>query len=1058
MLHLYHSNKMEALLQALLQLLEQPLESIFAPETILVQNQGMARWITQGIAERQGIAANLEFPLPATFIWRIFQLQLERVPDSSGFDKDALLWRCMALLPQYSHSEGFDEIASYLSGDDASLKCYQLSRRIADLFDQYLVYRADMIKRWEAGKQQHWQARLWRAMRGESAEPHRAALIEEFRTSLDAQGAAAEMPQRIMLFGLSALPPLYLDVIASLSKHVDVHLFLLNPSLNYWGDIVAEKDLARLRESWRRHGRSDSSDLYAVGNPLLASMGKQARDFLDQMHEYEAVDFDFFENPQQETLLGCVQGDILNLQMRGTEEPAVGAIEPGDSSIQVHSCHSPMREVQVLHDCLLSLFGSITELTPQDVVVMAPDIDQLAPYIEAVFGGAPPQRHIPFSIADQADAAQDPLVETLLGWLELPFDRFEAPTVLSWLELPALQKRFRLDQEAVERIREWVSNSGIRWGVDSEHRLQMGIDEADNSNSWAFGFERLFLGYALSPGSSLYQSIAPFTDIEGGEALWLGELQAFIELLDGWRKELARPANIAQWQRRINLMIDQLFQPDEDEEQILKSVRDALDKLVGHTAAAGFDGELDASVLRQHLISQLGSGSGSRRFLTGRVTFCNMVPMRSIPFRVVCLLGMNDSGYPRMDQPLGFDLIAQHPRKGDRSRREDDRYLFLESILSALARLYISYVGHSQQDNSVKLASVVVSELLDYVQQGYQLADGDLRQHLLTEHPLQPFSPGNFRLGSYAAEWLQRSHAQQPFIDDPIPSGDEFTEVVELSELKAFFTNPARAFLKRLGVGSAEYDEVLEESELFELDNLDAYFLKDAVLSELLNGGDSESCLNLARARGELPHGGFGEINFTQTTGKLGEFSRQIASMQKQRDLPVDIRVDVEGTTIAGRVSALVGGGCFSYRPAKLKAKDQLMLWIDHLALCAAGNGGESSHLAEDKVFKLDVVKQEEAAPKLDELVKLYRKGQGMPLSFYPATSLAYAKRIADEKGESAALSSASYAWEGSQYSRGDGSDPWFEQAMRDRDPLDKQFQQIAQQVFIPMFNVAGKG
>ena len=1055
MLYLYHSNKMESLLQALLAVIEQPLENPFSAETMLVQNQGMSRWITQGIAERQGIAANLDFPLPATFIWRIFELQLERVPDSSSFDKESLLWRCMALLPRYAQTEGFEEIANYLSGDDATLKCYQLSRRIADLFDQYLVYRADMISRWEVGEETHWQARLWRAMREQSAEPHRAALIEEFLTSLDAQGAAAEIPQRITLFGLSALPPLYLDIIASLSEHIEVHLFLLNPSLNYWGDIVAEKDLARLRGLWRQHDRADVSELYMEGNPLLASMGKLARDFLDQMHEYQAVDYDFFEAPQQGTLLAAVQEDILNLQQRGTEELPVCTIEPADRSIQIHSCHSPMREVQVLHDQLLSLFESLEDLTPQDVVVMSPDIDQLAPYIEAVFGGAPAQRYIPFSIADQSDAAQDPLVETLLGWLELPFDRFEAPTVLSWLELPAVQRCFSLDLEAVERIKKWVSESGIRWGIDSEHRQQLGIDEADNSNSWAFGFERLFVGYALSPASSLYDSVAPFTDVEGNEALWLGELQAFIETLDGWRKELARPADISHWQRRINLMMEQLFLPDEDEEQMLKSVRDALDKLVEHADRAGFGGRLDASVLRQHLTAQVGSGSGSRRFLTGRVSFCNMVPMRSIPFRVVCLLGMNDSDYPRIDKPLGFDLIAQHPRKGDRSRREDDRYLFLESILSAREVLYISYVGHSQQDNSVKLASVVVSELLDYVRQGYQLDDGDLRQQLLTEHPLQPFSERNFTLGSYAAEWLERGDGRQQFIDDVLPLVDESTETIELNELKAFFVNPARSFLKRLGVANAEYDEALAESELFELDSLQAYFLKDDVLSGLLNGGDNEGCYKLAKARGELPHGSFGEIAFTHTTEQLEEFSQKIVSMQEQLGSPVDIGVVVGSAMVSGRVSALVNGGCFSYRPAKLKPKDQLLLWIDHLALCAVGNGGESTHLAEDKLFKLDAVEPEAAVLQLSELVKLYHQGKNMPLPFYPATSLAYAQRIAAGKDEYVAIKAAGSKWEDGHYP-GEGSDPWFEQAMRGRNPLDEPFCQIAQQVFLPMLIASG--
>lgn len=1052
MLYLYHGNKMERLLQALLEVLEQPLANPFAAETILVQNYGMAHWIKQRTAAHQGIAANLDFPLPASFIWRIFELQLERVPDSSAFDKESLLWRCMALLPKYAETKGFEEIASYLSGEGASLKCYQLSRRIADLFDQYLVYRADMVRAWEAGEQQHWQARLWRAMREEAPEPHRAALIEEFRASLDAQGPAAGMPRRITLFGLSALPPLYLDIIASLSAHLDVHLFLLNPSLNYWGDIASEKELAHLRALWRRHERSDVSELYLTGNPLLASMGGQARDFLDQLHDYQAVDVDFFETPQQGTLLGAVQEDILNLQQRGRAGLPVRTIEPGDASIQLHSCHSSMREVEVLHDRLLSLFESLPELTPQDVVVMTPDIDLLAPYVDAVFGSAPRERFIPYSIADQAGAAQDPLVETLLDWIELPLERFEAPTVLSWLELPALQRRFRLDGKAVERIREWVSNSGIRWGIDSDQRRQLGIGDAGDVNSWAFGFERLFLGYAMPPGSGLYGSIAPFSDIEGGEAQWLGELQAIIELLDKWRTRLAAPVSVAQWRHRINRMIDQLLLPDEDEEQSLRGVREVLDTLVGDAALAGFEGELDASVLRQHLASRIGNASASRRFLTGRITFCNMVPMRSIPFRVVCLLGMNDSAYPRIDKPLGFDLIARHPRKGDRSRREDDRYLFLESILSAREVLYISYVGHSQQDNSVKLASVVVTELLDYVEQGYQLADDEIRRRLLTEHPLQPFSERNFRLGSYAAEWLERGDGRQQFIDQAVTSPLGPPEEIELHDLKRFFDNPSRHFLQQLGIANAEYDEVLEESEQFELDSLEAYQLKTEVLSVLLNEGDIEHAYRLARGRGELPHGSFGEILFTQKTGQLEQFAEQIAPLLESRDEPVDVRIDVGETRITGRLATLVDGGLFNYRPADLKAKDQLKLWIDHLALCACGRGGRSVHMTPEKHFVVDAVNQVDALSQLAILVSHYLEGQSMPLPFYPATSFLYAKKIAEGK-EGAALSSAEYAWEGNQYFRGDSLDPWFEQAMRGRNPLDSQFEQIAQQVFVPMLH-----
>lgn len=1059
MLHLYHSNSMESLLQELLTLLGRPLENPFAAEIILVQNQGMARWLTLAIAARQGVAANIEFPLPARFIWRLFELQLQRVPDSSGFDREALLWRAMALLPEVAGRSGCEEIAGYLQGADTALKSYQLSRRIADLFDQYLVYRPELIEAWEIGREQHWQAQLWRAMRAQSAEPHRAALIRELRRSLDSDGAAAGLPQRVALFGIAALPPHYLETLAAVAQHLEVHLFVLNPSLNYWGDIVPEQDQARLRQSWRRLGRSGAPEFYAEGNPLLASLGKQGRDFLDQLHEYESVESDLYTDPGERTLLQCLQGDILLLQSRGREGLAKMQISGNDASISIHSCHSAMREAQVLHDQLLSLFDASDDLTPQDIVVMAPDIERLAPAVESVFGGAPPHRHIPYSIADRADAALEPLVETLLQWLELPAQRFEAPTVLSWLELPALQRRFRIDRQAVERIREWVAGSGIRWGVDGRHRAEFAINNDAELNSWAFGLERLFLGYAMPHHVSLYRSVAPYGDIEGSEAASLGELQAFIELLDGWRRRLAAPATPERWQRRINRMIEQLLLPDEDEEQRLGNVREALQQFVEETALAGFDAVLEARVVHQHLASRLAAAAASQRFLTGRVTFCNMVPMRSIPFRVVCLLGMNDSDYPRVQTPLGFDLMAQQPRRGDRSRREDDRYLFMESLLSARETLYISYVGRSQRDNSVMLPSVVVSELLDYIEQGYSPdGDGKLREQLLTEHPLQPFSRRNFALGSYAAEWLPAAVVSRPFIEGPIACTGEPIRVITLDALKRFFDNPSRHFLQSLGLYNAEHDEALEESEPFALDALGLYQLKSELLSGLLEGDDAETCLRRAAARGELPHGSFGEILFCKQAEGLREFAEAVAERLQRKEARRDVSIEVAGIELIGRLEVIVDGGLFSYRPGKLKPRDQLRLWIGHLVLCAGGgSGGRSMHLATDKQLFIEAVDGEYALSQLAMLLSLYREGHAAPLPFFPATSHAYAEKIDAGKEAGHALAAAESKW-ADGYFPGECGDPWFEQAMRDRDPLDERFCEIAAAVYLPMLYAVGKG
>ncbi|MCP4043093.1 MAG: exodeoxyribonuclease V subunit gamma, partial [Gammaproteobacteria bacterium] len=570
-----------------------------------------------------------------------------------------------------------------------------------------------------------------------------------------------------------------------------------------------------------------------------------------------------------------------------------------------------------------------------------------------------------------------------------------------------------------------------------------------------FGLRRLFLGYALPTSVELYREVAPITDIEGGESIWLGQLQAFIERLAHWRKKLSRPATLREWQRRINLILAQFFQPDEQEEQIVKSVRDEMDELMEHADLAGFDGKVGNGVIHQHLSAQIGATLGTQRSLTGRVTFCGMVPMRSLPFQVVCLMGMNDRDYPRNRQPLGFDLIAKEPRKGDRSRREDDRYLFLEALLSAREVLYISYVGHSQQDNSVKLPSVVVSELLDYVEQGY----GDIRDHLLTEHPLQPFSHRSYGIGSYAGEWLERSSSAEQFAAVPLPEKPKHQDTIELDELTRFFANPSRYFLeRRLGIHAAEYEETLEESEIFELDNLAAYQLKSEVLEGLLAGESVDTRYPIIKARAELPHGGFGQMTFARQTGSLDDFSRKIAAYLEEKEPAREIGIELDGSEVNGRLPYLVAGGLFRYRPAKLKAKDQLVLWIEHLALCAYQVGGQSLHLAEDREFRLGPVEKEAARAHMGSLLALYREGRNSPLPLFPNSSLAYAGRIAKGKSIGEALSAARKIWVGSDYSPGEGTNPWFEQAFRGNEPLNEQFQTSAEQLFVPMLNKVEKG
>jgi exodeoxyribonuclease V gamma subunit len=1048
MLQTYHSNRMECLVDELIHQIQSPLSNPMRPETIVIQNPGMERWLSQQIASSTGIAANLDFPLPASFVWRIYQWWMPGMPDQAGFDRDSMKWHIMGLLPQNIETRVFAPLARYLLDDEHGIRAYQLSGRIADLFDQYLVFRPDMLLAWEQGRtvgdspDEQWQANLWRKMVAATSGGHRAALFDHFRSlQANEQPPVTELPERVSVFGLAALAPVYLHALQALAAHTQVHLYLLNPCREYWADIQDDKGLARRRGRWRQSGKEDVSALLDVGNPLLASMGQLGQVFVDQLLDLDAGEQDLFEPPDQHSLLGQVQQDILELQdRRMADQSALTMVEQDDLSIQIHSCHSPMREVQVLHDQLRQLFDRMPKLQAREVVVMAPDIGIYAPYVQAVFGAAGGDRYIPWSLADLGPQQEAPLLGALSELLQLPGFRFEASRVISLLEVPAIAARFDMDEEGLEHVRCWVTETAVRWGADGDMRAGLGLP-AESANTWDTGLERMFQGYALPVDAGLQQDILPYADIEGSDAVYLGKLAALIECLQQWQSRLSAPMEPAAWVATINQLLVDFFAPAVEEEPLLQAVRSAMDSMLEHCQANEFTTPLSLDIVRGELQQALEAISSGAHFLQGGVTFCNMVPMRSIPFSVVCLLGMNDKDYPRREQPVSFDLMAASPRPADRSRRMDDRYLFLEALLSARDVFYLSYTGRSVKDNSIKVPSVVLSELLDYLGASFKPAQGDkLQDQLLTMHPLQPFSHRYFnasdpRLFSYDAGWLAAADSQEPGLETPFVDAalavTESVVAVELTDLVRFILNPAGWFLTRcLGVTKIAAEDSLQDAEPFALDSLTAYQLSTQLLEEIRQGTNAGEYLPLAIAGGELPHGHVGEIAFSNQTDSLDELADRIGKYAGVTAEPLEVDLRIGKFHLTGWMDQLDDKGLLSYRPASLKPKDRLRLWVKHLVLCALLDSDDvkSVHVASDKTQVFERV--DDPLDKLMDLLQAWQQGQQSPLPFFPAASLEFIEKKND-------LDKARKKWQADHDS---GLNNWFVQvAFRGGDPLAEQ-------------------
>lgn len=1065
MFYSYHSNHLEILADRLTEVVRAPLRSPLAREIVVVQSNGMARWLALRIADRLGVCTNFHWRLPATFLWDMSRAVLSHLPSTSTFEKPVLVWRVMELLRNLEPVTVFEPLQAWLGDGQEDFRRYELAGQIADSFDQYLIYRPDWIQKWEAGEGEDWQPALWRRLT-QGEESHRVRVQEQFRATL-ARGDfdRRSLPERVAIIGVAALPPLYLDLVAALARYMDIHLFLLDPCREYWGDILAERDIARLGEE------VDPEALYlTVGNPLLASLGKQGRDFLDLLQAYPRVEWMNFAEPAGNTLLQRLQADILNLRERGSEAFPPLPLRPDDYSVQVHVCHGPMREVEVLHDQLLALFERWPELRPSDVIVMAPDMAIYGPLIEAVFGSAPRARRIPFSVADQNVQIEYPLVKVFFDLLDLGGGRFDAAQVLSLLEPPAVRRRFGLSSQDLENILRWVREVGIRWGIDAQAKPAWDLP-ATAEHTWRAGLDRLWLGYAMpGNGRNMYNGILPYDEIEGSDAQALGGLQSFTDTLFGLDAHLRQSRSLAEWIIVLGDLLSLFFDPREREENELQWLRLALENVRKNAELANFTEPVTLAVVKSALRAQLNVLEGqSSRFLSGGVTCCAMVPMRSIPFPVVCLIGMHDDAYPRPQRPAGFDLMAARFRRGDRSRRQDDRYLFLEMLLSARRCFYLSYVGQSIRDNSVLPPSVLVSELLDVVDQScYRTEGGRASESLLVRHPLQTFSrryfSGDKRLLSYAGEWVEASRQAgrgeqeaSPLLTAALPAPEPVLRTVTLEALVRFFRNPVQWLLQeRLGIRPEEGEEVLAVREPFVLNSLENYQLVNQMLELHQDGKPAAEIQNVVRANGALPHGQVGEYVFTAAYERVTRFAGRLGRMLPRRGTEwLNVDLVLGEFRLADRLTGLMPGGWLGYRLANMKAGDYLNLWLHHLVLNAAAPAGverQSYWIAEDQEVVLPPL--EDASIQLHALLERYWQGSQCLLHFFPKSALAYVMRWRKEQDADKALGAARRIWEGDEFagSRAERDNPYYQLAFRDTDPLNAEFVELATAVFGPLF------
>ena len=1075
---LYHSNSLEILSGLLAAELGKPVpgQSLLEPDVVLIPQVAMRRWLQAALAAEHGIAANLEFLTPGEFVARALSANLGKA--SNDLDAAGLHWRLYAALTdaRLLAQPALAQIAGYLVGDDP-LKPWTLAGELAAVFEKYQAWRRDWLLRWEDGADaDDPQAILWRAII--AGRPHRARRIQEYLAAfVDGDALPVGLPKRLFAFGTLKVSPDVLRVMASQARVGTLHFYLPTPTQEYWGDLQTLG--ARVRAG------ADPFDVDAAENSLLRDWGAAGKDFMALLGGYEVVhpsgDISAYVDPEtgghgRRSLLRGMQADLFHRRAQPMGDQRVD-IDADDPSLQFHACHTRLRELQVLHDRLRALLEDDRfdpPLQPREIAVLAPDIDPYVPYLDAVFGGHGQADAIPYARADASLLAEEPLAEVFLRLLALPLSRFGLEELLDLLASAPLAEAAGLDADDFERLRVWLHAAGARWGIDAAHRARSGAP-ADPAYTWQFALDRLLLGHAsgvdtLIDGSSTGsgQVIAPWPELEGGALEALDRLLRQLRTLARYQTRLGESLPPEAWRQHLLDLLDELLPETPSTPSTLRALerlRSLVNDFAKKADGAGFAAAVPPEVVRAHFAAVLGEADTRAPLLTGGVSFARMVPMRLLPFRVICLLGMNDGDFPRRDAAAGLnrltaELGTERRRHGDRSTRDDDRYLFLQLFAAAQDVLYLSWLGADPRDGSVREPSALVTELLAAAGE-YHASPAAAAQQLVLAHPLQPFSPAAFgkhdaagkqdaRVFSYRRHWHPAADSlsgeRKPLspwmrADAGLPTSAEVENELPLNMLRRFLMDPAGSFLsQRLGMRLPELDEIGEDIEPLQAPRrgLERHALQRAVFDALLRGDGMRAMQAELRARGLLPSGHAGARALEELVNEIRPYAQVCAAWSdgaEATSLPVADAIN--GLRVHARLDGVLPQGIARLRFGRHNGPSMIRNGLDWLLLGAAGIELPLVEVMQNADGEIAArprarIEQEQARAALRSLLALRGKGLQVPLPFAPYSGWEFYSADTAERG----IRKAAARWRGGHGQWGEGDNEALRLALRGRDPF----------------------
>ncbi|MFZ9207778.1 MAG: exodeoxyribonuclease V subunit gamma [Sediminibacterium sp.] len=994
------SNSLQPLSHLLAHELKATAQDPFVKQWIVTQTEGMNSWLKQTIAKQNGIAANINFCKPNDIITEIYRKSLRS--GNSIVNSEDIRWCIYGLLNHPDFLNTYTNISNYYIGND--IKRIALSDELADLFDQYQIYRHDIIEIWNekvsnGEAPDTWQMWLWMNVKiklgsGYEDRVQMANSLVSALTNPEVQASVKRNIPTLHLFGIAVITPYYLRIFQALAQFIDIHLYLVNPCPEHmWMDYSSEQQITKLLRKRNKHRKE--VDHLLVGNDLLLNWGKIIKEsfkLLMDKDDFVNVYNDDFALPidNTETLLKKIQYDIYN-NSKKEERLVLTNSDVKDGSITINGAYTPVREVEILHNYLVELVDKKKEpLAPKDIVVLVSDIELYAPFIHSVFSNS--KYEFKYNIADESYAAGNNLFTAIQEILTIDAQSFKVEAVLKLLESPYIRNRFKIKDE--ETLRTAARQAGIIFSMEGR--------TADDTRyvSWEYGLKKIMYGICMSGDPEIndgQDAFIPLDTAEGSEAIERVRLLYFVKMLKHKLDDRNQTRTISEWDEYLQSFVeDMIFQAgDKDDEDYTKLVQ-----FTEHMAILEKDANVEISfeVFRHSFLQRLDMEKKAGSFAKGGITFCSLVPMRSIPFKVVAMLGMDFDKFPRKETALSFSIINEEPKPGDRNVKNNDKHLFLETLMSAQAYLYISYVGANPKDGSKLPASSLVDELIDYVARGIEPdanglnKDTDvLRKEWVTLHPLHSFS-SRYKLNNGLVSYLDESHYQTKITIATKPANPKLfaMDVVDINEIARFLQNPARQYLqKQFNVYYHDDEVLLKDHELFELDHLTKWAFQDNVMA--MNDSEIDDYYESIKKSGKLPLSKMGKAMMDLIVEDIEDLRKRLIDVTNGLPkTPIDIQFHLGDTLITGKVDTIYGNRFINVCNSGDQLKYLLKAFVIYLGIIANGDTDIEfvfipKKLKTNAILAAGKISQADAIAILNQYLGYFKEGHHSYFNFYPA-------------------------------------------------------------------------